>query len=175
MVALNTVAGRNIIKLASKHGLRWIEGEWPYYDEEEDAHTADTAEHLAHELAHLLVAPPSRKELPYFGLGDPHRLGQHRAEISERLVDAEEEIASLLSIGLARQNGLGVESTLNMFDDHGWARERRDKVARRLRQAVFRRHLTPETIAELRRIQARLYAVVKKNRGRPPYRRRRRS
>lgn len=118
--------------VARSHGVRWYEDDgWPHFDPRR-GHASDLAEDLVHEVAHWLVAHPSRRMVPYFGLGHPHgefsgdckrKLnGSYdddcKARLSGRRAAWEEYRASLLGIALFYDCG---GDWVCMFEDHGWA------------------------------------------------------
>lgn len=66
---------------------------------------ADVKDDPAHELAHAMLAPPSRRRLRRFGLGDVG-FGDGR-----KFSQVEEELASLLGILLQKEHGLDWKHT----------------------------------------------------------------
>lgn len=69
--------------------------------------TGLTYESQLHEIAHLLVAPTSRRSLVEFGLGpDPYRPSDARCQIPREEADAEELAACTMQLVLARLLGL---------------------------------------------------------------------
>lgn len=78
---------------------------------------------LLHELAHWVIAPPSRRNKPEFGLGvGPDATDSTRKPaMSRKYALAEEYIASLFGIGLEKRFGLDWRNTLM---EHSWTVDR---------------------------------------------------
>lgn len=75
---------------------------------------------IVHDIAHWLVAPPSRRRCPDYGLGpDPNRsdVTHARLLVSPDHALREEELASALGVLLERALGMDWRDTLEM---HGW-------------------------------------------------------
>lgn len=80
----------------------------PVWDFRRKRHFIDPGD-LAHELAHYLLAPNSRKDAPYFGLGFGHPERQYLRVSSEK-ASAEEQEVVLLQLMLELHAGTKMES-----------------------------------------------------------------
>jgi elongation factor P hydroxylase len=74
-------------------------------------------EELAHEIAHWIVAPPSRRSLRHFGLGEPGL--ETGRKVSPGYAEAEEGLASLLGISLVYTAG-NTALAKRLLLDHRW-------------------------------------------------------
>lgn len=106
--------------LAATHGVWWYEGQWPRFDPTR-GHAANNAADLVHEVAHWLVAHPSRRRKQHFGLGTPDFtypvFPQGHVALSEGSCQQEEGRASLLGIGMLFDCGGNWKS---MLAEHTW-------------------------------------------------------
>jgi len=102
------------VATAKKHEVQWYYGSWPDFDRKH-GHAADTADELVHEIAHWLVAPPSRRMKPYFGLGHP--AAKKATRVSHKRAEREEWRASLLGIAILHDCG---GDWYQMMHEHSW-------------------------------------------------------
>jgi len=102
------------VATAKKHAVQWYRDSWPDFDHKR-GHAADTAADLVHEIAHWLVAPPSRRMKPYFGLGHP--AAKKATRVSSKRAEREEWRASLLGIAILHDCG---GDWYQMMHEHSW-------------------------------------------------------
>lgn len=102
---------------------------------------------VAHEIAHWLVAAPSRRKRRNYGLGWAYiGLGTSMV-VSQETSDAEEEMASALEILIERCLGLDWKRT---FDDHQWnAKDFLSMRKKLIRKGFLGKHGTPLIILEV--------------------------
>lgn len=117
---LDSDVGKRVQRLAKKLGFRWVRAPWPGFTPGR-GHHASVAGDLLHEVAHYIVAPQWRKNRAYFGLGEP--ACSLTALIAEKNLQPEEELASLLGIGLLYEFGGKYKL---MLDNHGWYGDHED-------------------------------------------------
>lgn len=78
----------------------------------------DSPAHLCHEIGHYLVAAPSRRSLPDYGLGPLIYHGELLPQVvSEEYARLEECYASLLGLAFMQQAGMAWQTA---YCGHGW-------------------------------------------------------
>jgi len=104
-----------LVRHAQSLGLQVIETPWPAWHGPNTV-CADCDEDLSHEIAHWLLAPPSRRRRRWFGLGHPNN-GGRGGGVTWSFALEEEKQASLLGILLERSASIDPMPT---WRDHGW-------------------------------------------------------
>lgn len=139
--------GQRLIRIARRVGFRWGVGSWSTFDPSIGHGCGDDIYDFSHEMAHWVVAPPSRKMQPEFGL----------ERITMKNADKEEYKASLLGICYLLQIGSVVEAE-SAIKSHNWV----DRDYNTLEKSLFpmiRDRLISKRIA-LRFFRAWEYAAV---------------
>lgn len=91
---------------------------------------------MLHEAAHWLVATPERRLLTNFGLGpDPDAVYFSEAVIRSDAAQVEEEIVSLIGIGILHHLFNDTERTQVALCHHDWPSQNPKRTKRRIRQA----------------------------------------
>jgi len=120
--------------------LAYVNGHITYVGGTEDSRISN----LAHDIAHWLVASPTRRKMPDFGLGtSPDSMGDAKLRVRFYNAQKEEGLASVCGMALEEWAGHDPEWTWNY---HNWDGE--EQVQKHMetlcRRRLLQRHKTKE-------------------------------